>query len=158
MSKNIFDGVGKIDSTRRIMTFTTGLYDFNQTVLNSNDLTLKNVKEPALFVVKKNRSILRNLESWLSSNNADPAGKIDLPLLMIDDEADNASVNTRKNDQDPTAINAAIRSILHRFYRSSYVGVTATCTFLKTTFQPGQLTTTNKEPIDTQHVSATPYQ
>ena len=27
LSKNIFDGVGKIDSTRRIMAFTTGLYD-----------------------------------------------------------------------------------------------------------------------------------
>lgn len=126
LSKNVFDGVGKIDHARRIMAFTTVLYDFNQTVLNSNDLTLKNVTEPALFVVKKNRSILRNLESWLISNNADPAGKIDLPLLVIDDEADNASVNTRKDDQDPTAINAAIRSIMHRFYRSSYVGVTAT--------------------------------
>lgn len=126
LSKNVFDGVGKIDGTRRIMAFTTVLYDFNQTLLNSNDLTLKNVTEPALFVVKKNRAILRNLESWLSSNNADPSGKIDLPLLVIDDEADNASVNTRKDDQDPTAINAAIRSILHRFYRSSYVGVTAT--------------------------------
>jgi len=124
--RNVFDGVGKIDSTKRITAFTTVLSDFNSIVLNSNDLTLSNISEPALFVVKKNKSILRNLESWLCSNNADANGKIDLPLLLIDDEADNASVNTRKEDEDPTAINAAIRSILSRFYQKSYLGVTAT--------------------------------
>ncbi|KEQ23279.1 Z1 domain-containing protein [Paenibacillus tyrfis] len=124
--KNVFDGVGKIDSSKRISAFTTVKYDFNSTILNSNDLTLKNISEPALFVVKKNKSVLKNLESWLTSNNADNNGKIDLPLLLIDDEADNASVNTKKEDEDPTAINAAIRSILKRFYKSSYLGITAT--------------------------------
>ncbi|RUS48856.1 Z1 domain-containing protein [Cohnella sp. AR92] len=124
--KNVFDGVGKIDSTKRISAFTSVLYDFNTSILNSNDLTLKNIKEPALFVVKKNKSVLRNLESWLCSNNADNSGKIDLPLLLIDDEADNASVNTRKEEEDPTAINAAIRSILNRFYQATYLGITAT--------------------------------
>jgi hypothetical protein len=124
--RNIFDGVGKIDATKRISAFTSVLYDFNSTILNSNDLTLRNITEPALFVVKKNKSVLKNLESWLISNNADNNGKIDLPLLLIDDEADNASVNTKKEDQDPTAINSAIRSILNRFYRASYLGITAT--------------------------------
>lgn len=124
--RNVFDGVGKIDKTKRISAFTSVLSDFNSTILNSNDLTLKNIKEPALFVVKKNKSVLKNLESWLTANNADSNGKIDLPLLLIDDEADNASVNTKKEDQDPTAINAAIRSILNRFYQASYVGITAT--------------------------------
>jgi len=124
--KNVFDGVGKIDSTRRISAFTTVLYDFNMNILNSNDLTLKNISEPALFVVKKNKSVLKNLESWLVTNNADSSGKIDLPLLLIDDEADNASVNTKKEDQDPAAINVAIRSILNRFNQASYVGITAT--------------------------------
>lgn len=124
--KNVFDGVGKIDSSKRISAFTTVKYDFNSTILNSNDLTLKNISEPALFVVKKNKAVLKNLESWLISNNADNNGKIDLPLLLIDDEADNASVNTKKEDEDPTAINAAIRSILKRFYKSSYLGITAT--------------------------------
>ncbi|MGO4182187.1 Z1 domain-containing protein [Paenibacillus sp. TAF43_2] len=124
--RNVFDGVGKIDATRRISAFTTVLFDFNSTILNSNDLTLKNISEPALFVVKKNKSVLRSLESWLTSNNADNSGKIDLPLLLIDDEADNASVNTKKEDEDPTAINAAIRSILGRFYQASYLGITAT--------------------------------
>lgn len=124
--RNVFDGVGKIDSSKRISAFTTVLYDFNMSILNSNDLTLRNISEPALFVVKKNKSVLKNLESWLCSNNADSTGKIDLPLLLIDDEADNASVNTKKEDQDPTAINEAIRSILNRFYQATYLGITAT--------------------------------
>lgn len=124
--RNVFDGVGKIDPTKRISAFTSVLYDFNSTILNSNDLTLRNITEPALFVVKKNKSVLKNLESWLTANNADHNGKIDLPLLLIDDEADNASVNTKNEDQDPTAINQAIRSILSRFYKASYIGITAT--------------------------------
>src|SRR5207302_1482032 len=43
-----------------------------------------------------------------------------------DDEADNASINTRSPDQDPTAINEQIRTLLALFHRSSYVGFTAT--------------------------------
>lgn len=124
--RNVFDGVGKIDSSKRISAFTSVLSDFKSTILESNDLTLRNNNEPALFVVKKHKSILKNLENWLVSNNADSSGKIDLPLLLIDDEADNASVNTKKEEQDPTAINSAIRSILDKFYQASYVGITAT--------------------------------
>ncbi|WP_436371781.1 Z1 domain-containing protein [Cytobacillus sp. BC1816] len=124
--RNVFDGVGKINSSKRISAFTSVLSDFNSTILRSNDLTLRNNNEPALFVVKKHKTILKNLENWLVSNNADSNGKIDLPLLLIDDEADNASVNTKKEEQDPTAINSAIRSILDKFYQASYVGITAT--------------------------------
>ncbi|MCR2823320.1 Z1 domain-containing protein [Lederbergia panacisoli] len=124
--RNVFDGVGKIDSAKRISAFTSVLSDFNSSIPRSNDLTLRNNNEPALFVVKKNKSILKNLENWLVSNNANSSGKIDLPLLLIDDEADNASVNTKKEDQDPTAINLAIRTILDKFYQASYVGITAT--------------------------------
>ncbi len=122
----VFAGVGRMDGTRSAAVFTSVLYDFNKAILNTNSLTLRNVTEPALFVVKKNKRVLHALESWLWKNNADAAGKIDLPLLLIDDEADNASVNTRKSSEEPTAINAAVRSILNRFYRASYVGVTAT--------------------------------
>lgn len=124
--RNIFDGVGKIDARKRIMAFTTGLIDFNATVLRSNDLTIKNLTEPALFVVKKNSRILSNLERWLRQNNEEQNGLIDMPLLLIDDEADNASVNTQRQDQEATAVNKAIRSILNRFTKASYLGITAT--------------------------------
>ena len=49
-----------------------------------------------------------------------------LPMLLIDDEADNASVNTRSEDDSPAAINACIRKLLHEFYQASYLGITAT--------------------------------
>ena len=47
-------------------------------------------------------------------------------LLLIDDEADNASINTKKDkDLDPTAINKGIRTLIGQFNRSAYVGYTA---------------------------------
>ena len=47
-------------------------------------------------------------------------------MLLIDDEADNASVNTNKEDINPTRTNAMIRKILGLFEKSCYVGYTAT--------------------------------
>ncbi len=47
-------------------------------------------------------------------------------MLLIDDEADNASINTNKPDLDPTRTNAMIRKILGLFAKSCYVGYTAT--------------------------------
>jgi NAD(P)H-dependent FMN reductase len=79
-----------------------------------------------LVVTKKNRIILNSLATWLRTRNAEGDGHIDLPLLLIDDEADNASINTRNKPDEATAINAAIRQLLALFKRSSYVGFTAT--------------------------------
>ncbi len=88
---------------------------------------ISEISVPVLFVVKKNKTVLEKLEQWLKRFNADPAdGKIRLPLLLIDDEADNASVNTAKPEDSPTAINASIRKLLSLFSRSDYVGFTAT--------------------------------
>ncbi len=47
-------------------------------------------------------------------------------MLMIDDEADNASINTNKEDLDPTKTNRLIRKVLRLFVKSCYVGYTAT--------------------------------
>ena len=53
-----------------------------------------------------------------------------IPLLLIDDEADNASINTKAkpgSDEDTvTAINGAHRKLLGAFDKSVYVGYTAT--------------------------------
>jgi hypothetical protein len=77
--------------------------------------------DPLLLVVKKNKSILNNVISWITSFDARREGEDDravvpnVPILVIDDECDHASVNTRADDPDvdPTAINACIRN-LHR--------------------------------------------
>lgn len=119
-------GVGLIDRRRQATVFTSRTKDFNTQTVQSLGLTLESLKDPALVVIKKNVTILRNLKNWLSDYNADSNGKIEAPLLLIDDEADNASINTNSSDSDPTAINESIRAILEIFHRSTYVGVTAT--------------------------------
>jgi hypothetical protein len=127
--KNMSVGVGKIgpfNPEKRISCFTSVSTDFSKSVVMSNDLTLRNLKGTALFVVKKNKSVLNNLYKWLVENNAMDNGKIEMSLLLIDDEADNASVNTKNDEYNPTAINDAIRRILDSFTQSSYLGITAT--------------------------------
>src|SRR5690606_28801455 len=93
--------------------------------------------------VKKNKTVLGHLNKWIANNVAntiDPqTGRrtvTHLPLLVIDDEADHASVDTGEQvfqddgtpdaEHEPTAINRSIRRLLHAFNRSAYVGYTAT--------------------------------
>lgn len=128
--RNIPVGVGTIpphNQDKRIACFTSVATDFSKSILRALGLSLRNLNGTALFVVKKNKSVLNNLHKWLMENNADyEQGLIDLPLLLIDDEADNASVNTNSEDKDPTQINKAIRNILNCFKQASYLGITAT--------------------------------
>lgn len=97
--------------------------------------------DPVILVVKKNKSVLNNLLTWVQATvgQADESGKRivhNIPLLLLDDEADNASVNTNPllkdeageplKDQDVTAINGLIRKLLSSFKQSAYIGYTAT--------------------------------
>lgn len=120
-----FKGVGELDQSIRVMTFTSTMNDFKSNIVNSIGLSLKSCSDSALFVVKKNKRILENLEEWLKCYNADNNGIIDNSVLIIDDECDNASVNT-KTEEDPTTINKCIRNLLNCFTKQSYVAVTAT--------------------------------
>lgn len=86
--------------------------------------TLAGHSEPIIFVTKKNKGVLERLLSWLLDQ--EQIGGFELPLLLIDDEADNASINTAKDPRRTTAINRVIRQILHQFPRSAYIGYTAT--------------------------------
>lgn len=119
-------GVGLIDGQRDGVVFTSRDQDFRKRTASALNIALGAVREPVLVVTKKNKTVLERLASWLSSKNADRDGKISLPLLLIDDEADNASINTRNNPDRTTAINEAIRQLLSLFRQSSYVGFTAT--------------------------------
>ena len=84
------------------------------------------MESTALFVVKKNKSRLESLIAWLDNSRDARQGHIKQSLLLIDDEADNASINTNDPDEDPTAINGCIRRILKLFRQTTYVGITAT--------------------------------
>lgn len=119
-------GVGIIDPRRTGVVFTSRDHDFRKNAASALNISLNAVVEPVLVVSKKNKAVLGRLAGWLRARNADQEGKIDLPMLLIDDEADNASINTKQNPDETTAINKAIRDLLGLFRRSSYVGFTAT--------------------------------
>ncbi|WP_047541373.1 Z1 domain-containing protein [Methylotenera versatilis] len=119
-------GVGKYRNK-----FANVLTSLDSDFLTSNSralrgIPLSNISEPVLFVIKKNKSPLENLNKWLSQQLPASLTEHDLPLLIIDDEADNASVNTKKDEDDPATINRLIRDLLSKFSRSTYVAFTAT--------------------------------
>ncbi len=101
--------------------------DFNRKVAQSAGIHLKS-SDPIVAVVKKNGSILKNLISWFAAwGDKQPDGKIiirNVPFLLIDDEADNASINV--STEKVSAINGCIRALLSLFEQSAYVGYTAT--------------------------------
>lgn len=108
-------------------TLTNIYNDFNKQTANQSGWRINDFSRPIVMVVKKNVSTLTSLHRWLKELNAQGNGKIsDVPMLMIDDEADNASINTNKEDLDPTRTNRIIREILSLFEKSCYVGYTAT--------------------------------
>jgi hypothetical protein len=118
-------GVGQFDfaNLRTPVPLTTNTQDFDKTIATQLRTRIGHFNEPVILVLKKNVSILRNLIEWLRNNNSDLHG---FPMLLIDDEADHASVNTRRDDEDPTATNSRIRELLNLFEQSSYLGYTAT--------------------------------
>lgn len=81
-----------------------------------------NAITPYVAVVKKNASVLSKFNRWLKNPEFDS----DLPVLVIDDESDYASVNSSKPDDEPTRINRLIRELTMISSRTSYVAVTAT--------------------------------
>jgi hypothetical protein len=123
-------GVGKFnaDPSLRPIAFTTAAKDFNKNAAKQLSMTLSQGQgeRPMLFVIKKNTSVLKNLLEWIQKHNQNESNKIDNSVLMIDDEADYASVNTKKEDEDPSKTNKYIEDLLNIFRFASYVGFTAT--------------------------------
>lgn len=117
-------GVGLLDNKKKPAYFTTNTKDFKKSVANQIGVGIGDLNEPVVLVIKKNKSTLENLIDWLKNNNKHKLKNY--PMLLIDDEADQASINTNKEGDLATAINQKIRGLLHLFERSSYVGYTAT--------------------------------
>jgi len=138
-------GVGEIDSDPSIapncMTTRADNGDFNTRA--AANLAITPEQRPWLFVVKKQKTVLTQLLKWIRGHVADTQDPTTgrpivgaLPLLVIDDEADHASVDTGEQffdaegnpdeEHEPKAINRLIRTILHSFAKKAYVGYTAT--------------------------------
>jgi len=103
---------------------TTQIADFSVNHARAVGAHEGNFADPILFVIKKNPQVLETLVDWLRGLR--PGELLDGPLLLIDDEADNASVNTAGNSAEATKINKCIRDLIHTTKHSSYVGYTAT--------------------------------
>lgn len=132
---NSFIGAGAMPGVKRPLagSLTTSAESGDFKTAQARNLALPIGTMPVLLVVKKNGGILKNLLQYLLAMHGEVREeggrrKIwDLPLLIIDDEADNASIDTSSEDaDDPSKINGHIRRLLHAFDRSAYVGYTAT--------------------------------
>ena len=130
-------GVGELDSGLRpnYVTNRTDKGDFNKNLADGAGIQPE--ERPWLFVVKKNKTVLKRLHKWIHdhvANSIDPNTQkkivTNLPLLVIDDEADHASVDTGEQifnqdgipeeNYEPKAINSHIRQILNLFSRKAY--------------------------------------
>jgi hypothetical protein len=114
--------------------FTTTDFEGDFNPGNENAAVLQG-HEPILLVIKKNGTVLRRLLNWLK--DAPENLKQTIPTLIIDDECDLASIDTRgsyqtENDQpspdsdEPSIINGLIRSLLNCFQKKVYAAYTAT--------------------------------
>ena len=84
------------------------------------DALLATQNQRVLAVVKKNGSRLRALRRWLEGARKELLAGC--PILIIDDEADQASVSTAKPDRLPTTINRPIRLTSRQAIPSSPFG------------------------------------
>jgi len=107
-----------------VIAITSYRSDFKKTVKES-DFSLNNKN---ILVCKKNPGVLKNLLIWLSEYLKDNRDQHDIPLLIVDDEADNASLNNlgHRGKEFASTINGHIRALLGLFKRRSYLGYTAT--------------------------------
>lgn len=133
--ENKIVGVGNYSIGTDIYSLTSAYYksndegDFSQSVANRLNIPIG--KNPIVFVIKKNKSILENLIDWFSKDvNAKVVDGtpilFDVPALIIDDEADAASVNASRDINDIKTINRLIRTLLNIFNQNTFVGYTAT--------------------------------
>ena len=122
-------GVGRVqkfgkDGLYQINSITTTLLDFKKSMVESNfDFTNQRI-----LICKKNVSVLTNLIYWLKSSLPAGSEKLSKSLLIVDDEADNASLNNLgyKGAEYASKVNGHIRAVLNLFKRRSYLGYTAT--------------------------------
>lgn len=115
-------GVGLLENPRLPYCLTDQQNDIEKTPRNS----IAVINDPILVVTKKNTHKLNYLLKWLKSEINAKNGYIEQPILIIDDEADNASVNTGNPEEDPKKINRLIREVINTGQKVSYVAYTAT--------------------------------
>jgi|GEM_PF-180741 len=118
-------GVGLNTHDHFAVPFTNQTNDFARFIQKNINAQIGDFNKPVVLVVKKVKSILESVSNRLQSELSNK-GLDSKSILIIDDEADNASINTAREGNDPTSINKCIRAIFNKFSIASYVGYTAT--------------------------------
>lgn len=116
-------GVGLYNEDHYVVPFTNQENDFARFIQRNLNASISDIRKPVVLVVKKNKKILESVVERLQSALKGFDSK---SILIIDDEADNASISTARPGKDPTTINRCIRGIFNKFPIASYVGFTAT--------------------------------
>jgi len=111
-------------SITQVISITSAKSDFKKPLLDA-DFSLNHTN---ILVCKNNVSVLRNLIVWLHDYLEENKDQHDIPLLILDDEADNASLNNegKRGREYASKTNGHIRALLALFKRKTYLGYTAT--------------------------------
>lgn len=119
-------GVGFNPQDHFAVPFTNQSNDFAKFIQRNLNAAISDFNKPVVLVVKKIKSVLESVSERLQSELTEKGVLDSKSILIIDDEADNASVNTSKSSSSPTSINKNVRAIFNKFPIASYVGYTAT--------------------------------
>lgn len=128
-------GVGTITPTADIANKLQSLTNRDENGDFNTGNSIGSYMPPYIIVTKKVKAPLLHIIASIqkSTITKTDSGKkyvpANIPALIIDDEADQASINTKKmtdSEEDPTTINGLIRKLLNLFQCKSYVGYTAT--------------------------------
>jgi len=121
-------GFGKLNVAHSL-TSSVEKGDFTQGAANSSGLNF-DTPDPIIAVIKKNPHVLKRIHQWLGAQADEDTelGRVirNKSLLLIDDEADNASINISNDPEKQSSINGWITQILNLFGKNAYVGYTAT--------------------------------
>lgn len=126
---NFTYGVSKYNRKCKVYNFTTA-NKRGDSLNEINRLEVERDSPPAILIIKKNPTIIKHLIGRIYRNNN--AFKT-IPLLVIDDESDLASINTKDipnitkvSKEDFTSTSLYIRALLSMFDKNVYIGYTAT--------------------------------
>lgn len=108
---------------QQVMTPTSYMSDFNVRLLDSGF----SLNQTNILICKKNVSILKNIINSFRDWQLNDQRHV-VPFLLLDDEADNASLNNlgSKGRAYASKVNGHIRALLDLFDRKTYLGYTAT--------------------------------
>ena len=82
--------------SRPSVGMTTVLRDFRRSSYEASNIAIQTkAAHPYVFVVKKNKNVLEALIAWLKEQATASGGMLSVPVMMLDDESDYASINTK---------------------------------------------------------------